>query len=63
VLVVWSTYDIETIVAGLISIKDQDVYVIMMNIMYLFYMVSQGIQQGTVTLVGNMVGSGRISTA
>ena len=56
IIIVWSLYDIMTIVAGLLSIREQDSYVILMNIMYFMYMISQGIQSASVSLIGNQIG-------
>ena len=39
IVIIWSLYDVMTILAGLMSIREQDSYVILLNVSYVMYMI------------------------
>jgi len=59
----WGAFEILVLISGLIGVNDQAACILVMNIVLLAYIFSEGFDTAACTLVGNQIGAGDLHMA
>lgn len=59
----WSSYDVQTVIAGYISLEDQACQIIMLNLTNNLFTLALGINTAACTLIGTQIGNMNVENA
>ena len=59
----WWAFEILTIIAGILGVKEQATQVILFNICAQVFMVPQGMQEAACAIIGNEIGANNVRLA
>lgn len=59
----WTCFEISSLLAGILGVKEQAVNIILLNLLTLSFQVGYGLQQATLALVGRQIGAGNEAKA